>query len=35
MLLRIDEFGEEITREHGLYEPDWSSLGHLAETQSR
>jgi hypothetical protein len=35
VLFRIDEFGEEIAGEHGFYEPDWPSLGHPSETQSR
>ena len=35
MLFRIDKFREQITGKHGLYEPDWPSSGHLAETQSR
>lgn len=35
VLFRIDEFGEEITRKHGLYEPNRPPLSHPSETQSR
>src|SRR5436190_4275824 len=35
MLSRIDKFRKQIAGKHRLHEPDWSPLGHLAETQSR
>src|SRR5438874_1917370 len=35
MLFPINKFREQITGKHRLHEPDWPSLGHLAETQSR
>jgi hypothetical protein len=35
MLGRLDKFREQIAGKHGLYEPNWSSLGHFSETQSR
>jgi hypothetical protein len=35
MLRRIDKFREQIAGKHGLYEPNWSSLGHFSEAQSR
>jgi hypothetical protein len=35
MLRRIDEFCEQIAGKHGLYEPNWPSLGHPSEPQSR
>ena len=35
MLFSINKFREQITGKHRLHEPDWPSLGHPAETQSR
>jgi hypothetical protein len=35
MLRRIDKFREQIAGKHSLNEPDWSSLGHFSEVQSR
>jgi len=35
MLFRIYKFRKQIAGKHGLYEPNWTPLGHLAETQAR